>query len=47
MILMLDDPNNIETKKNNYIWANLSQIKKLSLKRNIVNPFVKTILFMI
>ncbi len=47
MILMLDDPDNIETKKNNYIWANLSQIKKLSLKRNIVNPFVKTILFMI
>lgn len=36
--------------KNNYkdfYWLSLTQIKKLSFKDNIVNPFVKTILFMI
>ena len=44
---MLDDPENRETKKENYIWASLTQIKKLSLIDNIINPFVKTILFMI
>jgi len=47
LILLLDDPENKETKKDNYIWASLTQIKKLSLIDNIVNPFVKTILFMI
>ncbi len=47
LILLLDDPNNKLTKKPNYIWASLSQIKRLSLIDNIVNPFVKTILFMI
>jgi len=47
LILLLDDPENIETKKANYIWASLTQIKKLSLIDNIINPFVKTILFMI
>ena len=47
LILMLDDPENKETKKENYIWASLTQIKKLSLIDNIINPFVKTILFMI
>ena len=36
-----------KTKKENYIWASLTQIKKLSLIDNIINPFVKTILFMI
>ena len=44
---MLDDPENSDTKKENYIWASLTQIKKLSLIDNIINPFVKTILFMI
>jgi len=47
LILMLDDPKNIETEKEKYMWASLTQIKKLSLIDNIVNPFVKTILFMI
>ena len=47
LILMLDDPENKETKKENYIWTSLTQIKKLSLIDNIINPFVKTILFMI
>lgn len=31
----------------NFIWLNLSQIKKLNLKKGIINPYVKTILFMI
>ena len=47
LILQIKDPENKETKRNNYIWASLTQIKKLSLINNIVNPFVKTILFMI
>ena len=47
LILMLDNPENEETKKENYIWASLTQIKKLSLIDNTINPFVKTILFMI
>ena len=34
-------------KDNNFIWLNLSQIKKLNQKKGIINPFVKTILFMI
>ena len=44
---MLDNPENKETQKENYTWASLSQIKKLSLIDNTINPFVKTILFMI
>ena len=47
LILTLDDPEHSDTKKENYIWASLTQIKKLSLIDNIINPFVKTILFMI
>ena len=47
LILLLDDSENEATKQPNYIWASLTQIKKLSLIDNIVNPFVKTILFMI
>ena len=31
----------------NFIWLNLTQIKKLNQKKGILNPFVKTILFMI
>ena len=31
----------------NFIWLNLSQIKKLNLKKGRINPYVKTILFMI
>ena len=47
LILLLDDPENEATKKPNYIWASLTQIKKLSLIDNVINPFVKTILFML
>lgn len=31
----------------NFIWCNLTQIKKLNLLKSIINPYVKTILFMI
>ncbi len=34
-------------KDPNFVWCNLSQIKKLNLKKGIINPYVKTILFMI
>lgn len=47
VIVKLDNPNDKRVKGTNYKWASLKQIKKLSLLDNIVNPFVKTILFMI
>ncbi len=47
VIVKLDNPNDSRIKGNNYKWVSLSQIKKLSLKSRLVNPFVKTILFMI
>ena len=47
LLLKLNNPYKLKKYNKNYIWASLSQIKKLSLKNNIVNPFVKTILFMI
>ena len=47
VIVQLKNPNDRRIKGSNYKWASLSQIKKISLKDNIVNPFVKTILFMI
>ena len=31
----------------NFIWCNLTQIKKINLIKGIINPYVKTILFMI
>ena len=34
-------------KNENFIWLTMSQIKKLNQKKGIINPFVKTILFMI
>jgi len=34
-------------KDKNFIWVNMSQIKKLNLRRGLINPYVKTILFMI
>ncbi len=34
-------------KGDEFIWLNLSQIKKLNLIDGVINPFVKTILFMI
>ena len=47
VIVKLNDPYDKRIKGENYKWVNYSQIKKLSLKNNIINPFVKTILFMI
>lgn len=41
---------NIEANKiknDNFLWLNLSQIKRLNQRNGIINPFVKTILFMI
>ena len=34
-------------KGDDFIWLNLSQIKELNLIDGVINPFVKTILFMI
>jgi oxidase EvaA len=39
--------NKFKNTEKDFYWLSLSQIKKLALKDNIVNPFVKTILFMI
>jgi oxidase EvaA len=47
VIVQIKDPNDKRIKGENYKWVTYSQIKKLSLKNNLVNPFVKTILFMI
>lgn len=47
VIVQLKNPNDKRIKGEQYKWASLTQIKKLSLLDNIVNPFVKTILFMI
>jgi len=47
LILYLKNPNNPATKKDTFVWANFSQIKKLNFKKGVLNPFVKTILFMI
>ena len=46
-IVRLKNPYDRRIQGNNYKWASYSQIKKLSLKNRLVNPFVKTILFMI
>lgn len=47
VIVRLKNPYDGRILGNNYKWASYSQIKKLSLKNRLVNPFVKTILFMI
>ena len=47
VIVKLNNPNDKRIKGSNYKWAGLTQIKKIALRNNIVNPFVKTILFMI
>ena len=43
--ISLSDQKKIKNK--NFVWLNLSQIKKLNLINGIINPFVKTILFII
>jgi oxidase EvaA len=47
LLIFLEKKNYNKIKKKNFIWLNLSQIKKLNLVNGIINPFVKTILFMI
>ncbi len=47
VIVKLKNPYDKRIKGDNYKWASFTQIKKIALKNNIVNPFVKTILFMI
>ena len=47
VIVRLKNPNDRRISGPNYKWASLTQIKKIAKKNNIVNPFVKTILFMI
>ena len=46
-LVQLKDPHNKLTKKENFVWANIWQIKRLCLEECIINPYVKTILFMI
>jgi oxidase EvaA len=45
VLAFLDDERVIETNLMMYHWASLSQIKELALMDNVLNPFVKTILF--
>ena len=47
VIVKLNNPYDKRIYGRNYKWVSLSQLKELSLKNNILNPFVKTILFMI
>ncbi len=47
VIVKLNNPYDKRIKGSNYKWASLSQIKKLALKNRYVNPFVKTILFIL
>ena len=47
VIINVDYKKSLRIKNPDFIWLNLSQIKKLNLKKGVLNPFVKTILFMI
>tara|TARA_B100000686_G_C16715681_1_gene931858 strand:- start:367 stop:1068 length:702 start_codon:yes stop_codon:yes gene_type:complete len=47
LLLKIDKKDQLKINNSNFIWLNLSQIKKLNLVDGIINPFVKTILFMI
>jgi|TARA_B110000196_G_scaffold290988_1_gene277619 oxidase EvaA len=47
LLIKVDKKEQSKIKNSNFIWLNLSQIKKLNLVDGIINPFVKTILFMI
>mgnify|MGYP001211466640 FL=1 len=47
VIVNLNNPYDKRIKGGNYMWASLKQIKKLALKNRYVNPFVKTILFIL
>ena len=47
VIVKLKDPFDKRIEGANYKWVSLKQIKKLAMKNRLVNPFVKTILFML
>ena len=47
VIVKLKNPEDPRVKGENYMWLSLKQIKKLGLKNSYINPFVKTILFML
>ena len=47
VIVKLKNPNDKRIKGDNYKWVSFKQIKKLALKNRYVNPFVKTILFIL
>tara|TARA_B100001029_G_C15028631_1_gene435349 strand:+ start:429 stop:1136 length:708 start_codon:yes stop_codon:yes gene_type:complete len=47
VIVKLNNPYDKRIKGENYKWVSLKQIKKLALKNRYVNPFVKTILFIL
>jgi len=47
LIVGINFKDSLKIKKPDFIWLNMSQIKKLNFKKGIINPFVKTILFMI
>ena len=46
-LIFLKNAQNKKTKKEKFVWANIWQIKKLCLEECMINPYVKTILFMI
>ena len=46
-LVEIKNPYNKATKKDHFVWANIWQIKKLCMEECVINPFVKTILFMI
>tara|TARA_B100001057_G_scaffold466650_1_gene523992 strand:- start:461 stop:1144 length:684 start_codon:yes stop_codon:yes gene_type:complete len=47
VIINIGYKKSLRIKNPDFIWLNFSQIKKLNFKKGILNPFVKTILFMI
>ena len=47
LIIKVDKKDQLKINNKSFIWLNLSQIKKLNLTNGVINPFVKTILFMI
>ena len=47
VIVKLKNPDDKRIKGDNYRWVSFKQIKKLALKNRYVNPFVKTILFIL
>ena len=47
LIIKINKKEQLKINNKDFMWLNLSQIKKLNLIDGVVNPFVKTILFMI